>query len=362
LGGHSWHHLQYLIGLKLLGHEVIFFEDYGWSNSCYDPPTNSWTSVPTYGLNYTQNLLDKYDLGNSWCYLAEDGTSYGIPRSDLAQACRESDLYINLSNINWIPELYECRRRILIDTDPVFTQINGYGMGGSFDKYHVLFTYGENVGKANCSMPSANETWLPTRQPVILNAWAVNPGNLSAPLTTVISWSNFGDREYNGRIYGQKDREFKVFLSLPQEIGENMEIAADASEEVINRLKKGGWNVIDPEIVTKDPWTYQNYLSNSRGEFCVAKHAYVSTWSGWFSDRSSAYLALGRPVIIQDTGFSDFLPTGVGLMTYQNRAEAINAIYKINENYEQHCRAARNIAEEYFDAQKVLSNLLEFSL
>jgi hypothetical protein len=339
----------------------VFFEDYGWPSSCYDPTIRSSTSNPTYGLNYTKNLLENYGLGNNWCYLAEDGTSYGITRSDLAQACRESDLYINLSNINWIPELNECRRRVLLDTDPVFTQIKAFGVGRSFDKYHVLFTYGENIGKAGCSMPSAGKNWLPTRQPVILDLWAFSAGNLLSPLTTVVNWSNFGDRVYKGRIYGQKDREFETFISLPREIGENMEIAAAASGEVIERLREGGWKVIDPWTVTKDPWIYQNYLSGSRAEFCVAKHAYVSTWSGWFSDRSSAYLASGRPVILQDTGFSDFLPAGEGLMAFQNRAEAIAAIRKVNENYDQHCLAARKIAEDYFDAEKVLSDLLELS-
>ena len=361
-GGHSWHHLQYLLGLRQLGHEVIFFEDYGWSYSCYDPPTKSLTNEPKYGLSYTQELLAKFGLENSWCYLGEDGSSHGMTRDELAQACRDCDLYINLSNINWIPEIRECRRRVLIDTDPVFTQIGSFGIGGPFDDYHALFTYGENVGKGNCSMPTAGKEWLPTRQPVVLENWVAAPGDPLAPYTTVVNWSNFGDKEYRGQIYGQKDREFEAFLSLPLEVGENMEIAAGAPSEVIDRLKQGGWRVIDAWSVTKDPFVYRQYLSDSRAEFCVAKHAYVSTWSGWFSDRSSAYLASGRPTIIQDTGFSDFLPTGVGLISYRNNEEAVLGIGKIKDDYDHHCLMARKIAEEYFDATKVLTDILELSL
>jgi hypothetical protein len=362
LGGHSWHHLQYLIGLRDLGHEVIFFEDHGWSYSCYDPTTSSWTSNPEYGLAYTRNLFETYGLDDRWCYLAENGAAYGMSRDDLAQACRESDLYINLSNINWITEVEECRRRILVDTDPVFTQISGYGMGGPFERYDVLFTYGENVSRENCSMPTAGRQWNRTRQPVVLKLWPVIDGPASAPLTTVINWSNFGERQYEGRVYGQKDREFEPFISLPHDIGERMQAAVGAPDEIKGRLRKGGWDVIDPWSVTKDPWVYQQYLSGSRAEFCVAKHAYVSTRCGWFSDRSSAYLASGRPVVIQDTGFSDFLPCGEGLFAYEKRDQAVSAITELNHNYEHHCRAARAVAEEYFNADRVLNDLLERSL
>src|SRR5262249_36631664 len=181
LGGHSWHHLQYLIGLQRLGHDVTFFEDYGWSYSCYDPTCAGWTAIPEYGLAYTRNLFRDYGFTGRWCYLGEDGSAHGMRREDLAQACRECDLYFNLSNINWIPEVRECRRRVLVDTDPVFTQIDGHGIGGPFSSYHVLFTYGENVNRPCCSMPTAGVRWLPTRQPVVLDLWPVTPGDPSAP-------------------------------------------------------------------------------------------------------------------------------------------------------------------------------------
>lgn len=361
LGGLSWHHLQYLIGFQKMGHDVFFFENYGWADSCYDPQKNIMTSDPEYGINYIYNLLKLYGLENSWSYLAEDGSAYGISREHLTQLCNECDVYFNLSNINWIPELEYCKRRVLVDTDPIFTQIEEFGMGGAFSRYHKLFTYGENVHKAGCRMPTGGEKWLPTRQPVVTDSWRVEEGNEKNPFTTVMNWSTFGDKEYKGKIYGQKDREFKPFFSLPLETGEKMGMAVNAPADVRRRLRKGGWQLKNPRKVTRDPWTYQNYLVNSRAEFCVAKHAYVTTQSGWFSDRSAAYLASGRPVIIQDTGFSRFLPCGSGLLSFRKPSEVFEAIKKVNENYRTHCNAARALVEEYFHSTKVLSELLEKS-
>lgn len=359
VGGFSWHHLQYLVGLRRMGHEVTYFEDYGWANSCYDLARNEMTPDPRYGIGYLRSLLRLHALDDHWCYLAEDGTAYGLPREHLAQRCRECDVYFNLSNINWIPELEQCRRRVLVDTDPVFTQIGAHGLGGPFSRYHTLFTYGENVHRPGCEMPDGGARWLPTRQPVVLDLWPVEAGDPSASFTTVMNWSSLGDREHEGKVYGQKDREFERFLSLPHATGEVMEVAISAPVEVRKRLINSGWRLADPLEVTRSPWSYQCYLSGSRAEFSVAKHGYVSTRCGWFSDRSSAYLAMGRPVVVQDTGFSDFLPCGAGLLAYHTVDEAITAIRRLNDDYEAHCRAARAVVEEYFDARRVLADLLE---
>jgi hypothetical protein len=362
VGGHSWHHLQYLAGFKQLGHEVTFFEDFGWPYSCYNPCVPEWSSSPAYGVRYTQELLDRYGLGKSWCYLAEDGSSYGMSRSELAQKCAECDVYFNLSNINWIPELELCRRRVLVDTDPVFTQIGGYGFGGPFSNYHRLFTYAENIHKPGSEVPTAGQQWLPTRQPVVLDLWPSTVANPQAPITTVINWSNFGEREYQGRIYGHKDKEFARFFQLPKEINEPMEVALAGPDAIFATLKAGGWSVVEATQVTKDPWTYQQYIAGSCAEFCVAKHAYVTTRSGWFSDRTSAYLAMGRPAVVQDTGFSDFLPCGRGLLPFSTPDEAKEALKEMKRDFQHHCRGARAVAEEAFDARKVLGNLLDQSL
>ena len=362
LGGHSWHHFQYLVGFLRLGHDVTFFEDYGWPNSCYDPERSDMTADPSYGIAYLKKLFESHGLGDRWCYIAENGSVHGMPREHLAQACRESDVYLNLSNINWIPELEQCRRRVLVDTDPVFTQIGGFGIGGAFSRYQALFTYGENVHRPGCSMPTGGVRWLPTRQPVVLDLWPVETGFTSAPFTTVMNWSAYGDREHAGRVYGQKDREFEQFFCLPQETGESMEIAVNAPPAVRARLLAGGWRLADPRAVTRDPWSYQRYLRSSRAEFCVAKHAYVTTRSGWFSDRSTAYLAMGRPVVVQDTGFSEIFACGAGVLPFRTPGEAVAALSQVTDSYDDHCRAARAFVETYFDASRVLTNLLEQSL
>ncbi len=203
---------------------------------------------------------------------------------------------------------------------------------------------------------------MPTRQPVVLDLWPVKAGDPSAPLTTVMNWSAYGDREHEGRVYGQKDREFEPFFSLPHETKDPLEIAINAPAAVRKRLADGGWSVTDPLKVTQNPSTYQHYLKCSRAEFSVAKHAYVSTRSGWFSERSAAYLASGRPVVVQDTGFSDFLPSGAGLLAYRTPDKAVAAIRHLKRDYEAHCWAARAVAKEFFDARRVLTDLLQRSL
>jgi hypothetical protein len=362
LGGHSWHHFQYLVGLRDLGHEVTFFEDYGWPASCYDPGRNIMTADPAWGIGYLLKLLQPHGLADHWCYLAEDGTAHGMPRERLAQLCRECDLYLTLSNLNWIPELEHCRRRVLVDTDPVLTQIGAHGLGPPFSWYDVLFTYGENALRPGCTMPTAGLRWLPTRQPVVLDLWPVATGDPSAPFTSVMNWSSIGEREHEGQFYGEKPREFVPFLDLPRDTGEAMELAINAPPDVRERLIAGGWRLVDAMHVTRTPWTYQEYLRASRAEFAVARHAYVSTQCGWFSDRSAAYLAMGRPVILQDTGFSAFLPGGSGLLPYRTPPEAVSAMRQLRADYPAHCRAARAVAEAHFDARRVLTSLLERSV
>ena len=363
LGGHVWHHLQYLVGLRRLGHEVYYFEDYGWPNSCYLPETDENSSDPAFGISYVVGFLEQHGLADRWCFLAEDGTARGMSREKLEQICRDCDVYFNLSNLNWIPELELCRRRVLVDTDPVFTQVGAHGLGGPFSRYHVLTTYGENVHRPPSTMPDGGMRWLPTRQPVVTDLWPVEPGRPEGALTTVTNWCPFEECRHEGRVFGHKDREFTPYFSLPRETGEAFEIALGSGPpEIEQRFLEGGWRMADPLEVTRTPWTYQRYIAGSRGEFSVAKHGYVATSCGWFSDRSAAYLAMGRPVILQDTGFTEWLPVDQGLLSFRTPDEAVRAIRRLGDDYASHCRAARALAEEYFDSERVLTQLLEWSL
>ena len=360
LGGVSWHHLQYLVGFDRLGHEVMFIEHFGWPRSCYNPAQQEMGSDPSYGIRYVSDLFARCGLKIKWSYFAEDGSVFGASKEEVEDFCSDCDLYINLSNVNSIAPSVSCRRRVLVDTDPVFTQIGAHGFG--VDGYHVRFSYGELVHQNGCSMPTANVRWIPTRQPVVLDLWTFTVGDVSAPYSTIISWAPYPEKTYDGRIYGQKGREFEPYFSLPRIAHEPMQIAANAPADVKSRLALGGWGLVDPAIVTRDCWAYQSYIKSSRAEFCVAKHGYVVTHCGWFSDRTTSYLASGRPAVVQDTGFSRFLPCGKGLFPYRTREEAITAIKSLKRNYHEHSQSARRVVEELFDARIVLAKLLNASL
>jgi hypothetical protein len=174
-----------------------------------------------------------------------------------------------------------------------------------------------------------------------------------------MNWSALGDRQHDGKFYGQKDREFESFISFPLATREVMEIAVNVPPSLSKRLVDGGWRVTDPRKVTRDPYAYQQYIISSRAEFSVAKHGYVVTRCGWFSERSAAYLASARPVLVQETGFSDWLDTGSGVIAFKTPEEALRGVEEINRRYDFHCQAAREIAHEYFDACKVLPSVIE---
>jgi hypothetical protein len=207
-------------------------------------------------------------------------------------------------------------------------------------------------------MPTAGVTWVPTHQPIVLDAWPFNPGPADGPITTVVNWSAYGAREHEGKKYGQKDQEFPPFMDLPRRIGRRMVMCVGAPEPIKQQLREGGWELADAMAISRTPWTYQQFLRDSHAEFCVAKHGYVVTNSGWFSDRTSAYLASGRPAVVQDTGFSEVLPTGKGLIGWRDPAEVPDALARIQSDYAAHCAAARQIAEDHFDAKRVLTKML----
>lgn len=359
VGGHTWHHLQYLIGLARLGHEVSFVEHYGWPGSCYDPTRGEMSDDPATGIAYLRETLDTLGFSLPWCYLAADGQTHGMTADAWRDRCASAEVYLNLSNTNAIEQTRSIPRRALVDTDPVFTQIGAHGMDHDFDSYDRLFTYGENVHRVECDMPTGGFGWIATRQPVVLDLWPVTEGADDGAITTIMNWSAYGDHHHEGRTYGQKDRQFEPYFDLPNATGCRMRIAVNGPEKVRRRLDEGGWRSASAGDISRTPFTYQQFIRASRGEFCVAKHGYVTTGSGWFSDRSAAYLASGRPAVLEDTGFSRNLPTGRGLLTFREPDEARAALASLESDYELHCRAARTIAEEYFDADTVLGDLLE---
>lgn len=362
LGGHICHNVQYLAGFQDLHCETYYAEDYGWPNSCYDPDTDSTGSDPGVGCSRLSEVFENSGLRTRWCYLDEQGQGHGMSREEFAQVCREADLCVEIGYINSIPELKLCKRSVLVDTDPVFTQIGSHGMGRPLSEYDVLFSYGENIHKPGCTIPVDGHHWLPTRQPVVESFWPTPTKAGPGPITTVMNWSAYGDASHDGRVFGQKNREFEAYFDLPAWTSGTFEIAVQAPTEIITRMKAAGWRVASGLDKTRTVAKFREYLDESRAEFSVAKHGYVSTRSGWFSERSTSYLASGRPVIVQDTGFSDFLPCSEGLLPFSNPEQAVTAVRSLCADYERHCRAAREIVREYFDSRQVLSKLLEISI
>ncbi|MDZ7953090.1 hypothetical protein [Nostoc sp. DedQUE09] len=363
---------HYLLGLARLGHDVLYLEESGWSQSCYNPVRQEYSDDPLPGFEIIHAVMAKFDLQIPICYVnRESGQSWGATWDDLKEMLKGADLLLNIGGVCWLPEFRLCHRRTLIDLDPFFTQIGRFAVE-DLDEYQMYFSYGGNIGKSDCTVPTRGIDWHPTVPPVVPEIWqkraTVNEQPIvesitDAPFTTIANWNAYGGIAYAGEYYGQKSEEFLRLLNLPNHTAQRLELAlSGASSEIQTQFLTEGWLIRDGGAVSVDLSTYQTYLINSRGEFSVAKQAYVKTRSGWFSDRSVCYLAAGRPAILQDTGFSDWLPTGQGVLAFSSLEEAVDCIDRVNRNYQAHCQAARELAEQFFSYKVVLPRLLETAL
>jgi hypothetical protein len=365
LGGMAWHHLQYAMGLHELGHDVFFAEDsndYPWS--CYDPSRFVSDADPSYGLRFATSTFDRVGLGTRWAYYDAHTARWLGPCADRIIGIAETaDLLLDLGLANPMrPWFAGIRARALVDTDPVFTQIRHLTEpenGHRALEHTAFFTFGENIGRTISGIPDDGLPWLAARQPIALSAWKVTPPRQNGRFTTVMQWDSYQVREYRGVRYGMKSDSFDPYMELPDRTGSVFELALGGSTAPREALRSKGWLLRDPLKPTRDPWTYQRYIRGSKAEFSVAKHGYVISHSGWFSERSAAYLASGRPVVVQDTGFSEWLDAGLGVIPFRTPDEALAGIEDVNSRYAVHCRAARELADEYFDARKVLPPLLE---
>jgi len=279
--------------------------------------------------------------------------------------CHEADLVLNLCGVNPLrPWLLEVPHRAYVDEDPAFTQIRNLKepQRREFTAQHTaFFTFGANFHSGRSHIPDDGFPWQPARQPVVLDILRPTPANPNGKFTSVMQWESYPGIDYNNRHYGMKSESFQDYLDLPAAAGLIFQLAV-GGEKASTILSAKGWSVLNPLEITRDPDTYENFLRESKAEFGIAKHGYVVSRSGWFSERSAAYLASGRPVTVQETGFSDWLAVGDGVLSFRSREEALTAIDKINSHYRRHCEAAREIAEEFFDARKLLPPLLEKAL
>lgn len=363
LGGLAWHHLQYVLGLRKLGHDVVFLEDSDDYAACYNPLTNEMNTNPSYGLHFIDEAFKKLNLSSQWAYYdAHTSQWFGKTKAQMFDFFASTDVLLNVSGVNPLRDwLLPIPKRVFIDTDPAFTQIRHLTDENARKravKHNHFFTFGENFCAADCSIPDDGFDWKPTRQPIVLDAWKLTKGNKNNCWTTVMQWDSYRKLEYNGQIFGMKSASFDDYANLPQMTPEKFELALGSETAPVKILQSKGWKITNPLIPTRTPWTYQKFIQNSKAEWTIAKHGYASSGSGWFSERSACYLASGRPVLTQETGFSKFIESGRGLLSFSSKEEVLDGIEKINAGYDEHCKKAREIAANYFDYEKVISKLL----
>ena len=373
LGGVFWDYLQYPLGFHRLGHDVLYLEDTGqW---CYDLETNDCLEDGSRNADILAKHIGELEPGLSdrWFFRDSAGRTYGRRWEDVERFCRDADLFLNISaTCQMRDEYFAAERVVYIDSDPMYTQASlpDYA-AGTIDsraqwrvdmmlKHDVFLTFGENWGQPDCLMPTELVRWIPTRQPIVLDAFAgatVPVAERRKVLTTVASWEP-ATTIVRGLEYRGKSVEFQKFMDLPRRSPLTCELALGGKfprEEILNH----GWKLYSMAAVSKDPWVYRDYLANSFAEWSVAKHAYAASRSGWFSCRTACYLALGVPAIVQDTGFSANIPTGDGLLAFENEDQAIAAIESVAAHPDRHARAATEVAREYFDSSRVLTRLIE---
>lgn len=366
--GVAWQVLHYLEGFRRLGCDVYYVEDTGaWP---YDAERNTITDDCRYTVDYIARLMGRGGLDDRWAYRAPspEGRTFGLGQPHLSRLVGQTDVLVNLSGATVLRDEY--RRvpiRIYLETDPVLPQIEiAKGRASTIEllaAHTHHFSYGENLGAPDCGVPVERFHYSPTRQPVVLDWWR-SPGAPPplAPFTTIANWRQSGkDVEWNGETYlWSKHAEFLKFLDLPRRTTHALELALACDDiGTIRLLETRGWWVRDAIQLSRDVGSYREYIWGSRGEFTVAKDQNVRLRSGWFSDRSACYLAAGRPVITQDTGFGAVLPTGRGLCAFRTADEIVESLKQITLDYEAHSAAAREIAEEHFAAERVLAGLLE---
>jgi hypothetical protein len=365
--GMAWMHCQFLVGLARLGHDVFYAETTtAWP---YHPIDFTTTDDPSYALAYLARVMDGFGLGDRWAYLAAyaDGRWYGPLGSQAIDLLRSADAVLNITGSTTPEEIGVPCRLVYVGTDPVLQELriaNGDETLRQRVAAHAAhFTYGENIGSADCPVPPLPFPTHPTRQPVVLNLWDTGPPPRST-FTTVTNWEVKGyDFEHQGEVYNwSKHHEYLKIIDLPRHTDAPLELAmglSGVSEDVRRLLRDNGWAVVDAFQMSLDPWPYRDYVRGSAAEFSVAKDMVARTRSGWFSERSACYLAAGRPVITQDTGFGRSLPTGEGLFAFRGRDDALAAIDSVRSDYPRHSRAARAIAENYFKAETVLARMLD---
>lgn len=357
--------MAYVEGLLRLGHDVYFVANVS-EEHCVNPDYAKVSFSSWEGREQFESFTRSYNVWPRSCLIYEQGqATCGMDYKEALAVANSADLLVNVSGRLNAEEIFEsvgCRA--YLDLDPGMTQVyrQEYGIDKGLTKHEFAFTAGANIGSDSCPIPTCGCQWHHFWTPVVLDHWPVQEaGGDDAPFTTISNWEAKRTFDFRGKWSGDKAENWRQFIKVPQLSGESLEIALNihpAFESDICALKEHGWLLSDPRRI-EGLAAYSGFVGRSRGEFSVADNAYVEFNTGWFSDRSARYLAAGRPVILQSTGVEDHLPVGKGLLTFTSVESAVDAINRVCGDYAQHCRSARQLAEEYFDSDRVLRKMLE---
>jgi hypothetical protein len=360
-GGATWAVLQYLLGFQALGHEVYFVEPI--SNRSLQPDGSSLSE--SINARYFQDVVSRFGFRDSATLLqTETRQTIGLSYIELREVASRADVLVNISGILAIDESFRSIPvRIYLDLDPAFIQLwQTQGIDMRFDGHSHFVTIGRRIGRDDCSVPQCGLEWITTFQPVVLSHWPAATNLVPDALTTIGNWRAYGSITHAGVFYGQKAHSLRRLIALPRSTDAKFHLAMAIhpdEQSDIAALAENGWRLLNPLEMAGNPENYQRFIQGSWAEFGISKSGYTASRCGWFSDRSICYLASGRPVIAADTGFADDLPTGEGLFAFRSEEDVLDSIESLRRDYERHSRAARRIAETYFDSNVVLSSLLE---
>ena len=365
-GGVTWDYIQYLLGFYALGHDVWYLEDSGaWP---YDPVRQTVSEDCSYNVAYLGGVMAEFGFADRWIYRnGADGRFHGAGETAARDLIKHGDLLVNVSSAGWLRDYeFGVKHQMFIDGDPMFCQVGlldpkNADYAARVRAHDSHFTFGLNVGARSCLAPDVGIAWKKTFQPVALDRWPVQPDEGLDRFTTVMNWASYAPVEWKGQPYGQKDLEFEKFKLLPQRTPQALVMAMGqgvGSKRPTEELRALGWTILEAGEVLPDHPSYHKFLRTSKAEWSVAKHGYVAARTGWFSCRTACYLALGRPAVVQETGWSEYIPAGEGVLTFSTVEEAVAAIADVNDHYAEHQAAARAIAGQYFEAGKVCHDLL----
>ena len=354
--------LNFIVGLRRLGHEVYFVEEIG-ADACVNTKDESCAYEESANRYLFLELMKQFGLLEKSCQIFNGGEkTAGLTLKHFLARTKDA-LLINMSGHVTLEAIFaNAPRRVYVDQDPVYTQLwrSEYDVDLNFDAHDVFFSVGLNIGTEHSPIPDAGVRWQPLLPVIVPELWTQEPPNENGRFTTIASWSGYGDLEFGGEWYGAKHETFTAFADLPELSEQPFEVALKSyrdEDEGIQALRRGGWCISSARDLTSLE-RYKKFIAHSKAEIGVAKTAYVKGKSGWFSDRAAHYLASGRPVLAQSTGFERVLPTGEGVVTFEGLEDAATGAAHISENYTEHAEAAKTFANDWLDYRKVLPEML----